>query len=49
MQKVARWPCGVCGRVVGSNSIQCTSCQKWVYKKCNGIKGSMAKVMAIYL
>ena len=26
---------------VGSNSIQCSSCQKWVQKKCSGIKGSM--------
>jgi len=26
MQKAARWPCGVCGRGVGSNSVQCTSC-----------------------
>ena len=26
MQKAARWPCGgVCGRGVGSNSIQCTT------------------------
>jgi len=29
-QKAVRWPCGVCGRGVGSNSIQCTSCKKWV-------------------
>ena len=35
-----RWPCGVCGTAVGNNSIQCTSCQKWVHRKC-GIKGSM--------
>jgi len=33
VQKAARWPCGVCGRGVGSNSIQCTSCHKWVHKK----------------
>jgi len=26
MQKTVRRPCGVCGRGVGSNSIQCTSC-----------------------
>jgi len=26
MQKAVRWPCGVCGRGVGNNSIQCTSC-----------------------
>jgi len=37
VQKAARWPCGVCGRCVGSNSIQCTSCHKWVHKKCSGI------------
>jgi len=28
MQKAVRWPCGVRGRVVGRNSIQCTSSQK---------------------
>jgi len=38
--KTARWPCGVCDRGVGSNSIQGTSCQKWVRKKCSG-KGSL--------
>ena len=27
-QKAARWPCGVCSKGVGSNSLQCTSCQK---------------------
>jgi len=40
MQKAVRWPCGVCARGVG-NSVQCTSCQKWVHRKCSGIKGSM--------
>jgi len=24
MQKAVRWPCDVCGRGVGNNSIQCT-------------------------
>jgi len=48
-QKAARWPCGVCGRVVGSNSIQCTSCQKLVDKKCSGTKGSMCKVMRSFI
>ena len=45
MQKTARWPCGVCGRGVGSNTIQCTGCQKWVQKNCSGIIGSISKVM----
>jgi len=44
LQKAARWPCGVCGRGVGSNSIQCTSCNKWVHKKSSGIKGSMYRL-----
>jgi len=48
LQKAARWPCGVCGRGVGSNSIQCTSCHKWVHKRC-GIKGSMYKVMRSFI
>jgi len=46
-QKAVRWPCGVRGRGIGNNSIQCTSCHKWVYKKFSGIKGSMYKVMVI--
>jgi len=45
VQKAARWLCGVCGRGVGSNSMQCTSCRKWVHKKCSGMKGSMYKVI----
>ena len=49
MQKAARWPCGVCGRGVGSNSIQCASCQKWVHKKCSAIKDSVYKVMKSYI
>jgi len=48
MLDAARWPCGVCSRGVGSNSIQCTSCQKWVHKQHCGKKGSMYKVI-IYL
>jgi len=47
--KAVRWPCGVCGRGIGNNSIQCTSCQKWVNRKCSGIKGSMYKVMRTFI
>jgi len=49
VQKSARWSCGVCGRGVGSQSIQCTSCHKWVHKKCSGIKGSMYKAMRSFI
>jgi len=48
-QKAVRWPCGVCGRGVGNNSIECTSCKKWVHRKCSGIKGSMYSDEVIYL
>jgi len=48
-QKAVRWPCRVCSKGVGSNSLQCTSCQKWVHKKCSGMKGSMSKVAVIHL
>jgi len=40
---------GVCGRSVSSNSMQCTSCHKWLHKKCSGIKGSMDKVMKSFV
>jgi len=48
-QKVVRWQCDVCGRGIRNNSIQCTSCQMWVHKKCSGIKGSMYKLMKTFV
>ena len=35
------FPCGVCGKGVGSNSIKCTKCGKWVHGRCSGIAGSL--------
>jgi len=35
-------PC-VCGRGICDNSIHCTSCQKWVHRKCSGTKGARTK------
>jgi len=49
MQNAVRWPRGVCGRGIENNSIQCTSCQKWVHRKCSGIKGSMFRVMKTFI
>ena len=49
VQKATKLPCAVCGRGIGSNSIQCTSCHKWVHKNCSGIKGSMYKVMRSFI
>ena len=39
----------VCGTGVGSNSVQCTNCQKWVHKKCSGMKGSMIEVSKFFV
>ena len=48
-QKALRWPWGVCSKCVGSNPLQCTSCQKWVHMRCSGIKASMLKVMKSFI
>ena len=34
-----KWPCSVCRKGVGNNSISCTSCQQWVHQHCSGIRG----------
>ena len=40
--KVARIdPCGVCSMRVKQNSILCTTCNKWVHKRCSGVKGKL--------
>ena len=49
MVTVSRLVTVYCNKGVGSKSLQCTICQKWVHKKCNGIKGSMSKVAVIHL
>ena len=36
-----KYPCGICGKGVGSNSIQCGGCKKWIHKKCSGVKGKL--------
>ena len=36
-----KWPCSICCKGVGSNSIFCQSCNHWVHKKCSKIKGRL--------
>ena len=31
------FPCGVCGNVVGDNSIRCHVCHRWCHKHCLGL------------
>ena len=42
--KTGKFPCGVCNKGVGSNSIKCTKCSKWVHARCCGIPGKLSKV-----
>ena len=37
----SNFPCGVCSTGVGSNSILCIQCLKWIHKRCTGIKGKL--------
>ena len=36
-----KWPCGVCGRGVQANSVQCTVCINWIHKRCSGVRGDL--------
>jgi hypothetical protein len=39
--KTGKYPCGVCNKGVGRNSIQYQKCKRLVLKKCNKIKGNL--------
>ena len=39
-----KWPCGVCGKGVQANSVQCTLCIKWIHKRCSGVCGDLSLV-----
>ena len=40
VEEKGKWPCGVCKKGVGNNSIVCYNC-KWIHKRCSGVKGSL--------
>ena len=40
-QDRGEFPCSICGRGVGANSIRCTTCNRWVHRRCSGIAGSL--------
>ena len=33
-----KFPCAICSKGVGSNSVCCAKCKIWVHKKCSGVK-----------
>ena len=36
--------CGVCGKGVQANSVQCTVCIKWIHKRRSGVHGDLSLV-----
>ena len=39
-----KWPCGVCGKGVQANSVQCTVCKKLIHKRWSGGLGDLLRV-----
>ena len=39
-----KWPCGVCGKGVQTNSVQSTVCRKWTHKRCSGVRAGLSRV-----
>ena len=37
----SKFPCGVCNKGIGNNSIKCNFCGFWVHKRCSNIKGPL--------
>ena len=32
------YPCGICGKEVVTNAIECSSCSYWMHLKCTNLK-----------
>ena len=47
--EMGNWPCAVCGRGVGVNSIRCTQCDDWVHARCCGVRGPLGGREADYV
>ncbi len=41
-----KFPCGVCRRGVGTNSVLCTKCKKWTHARCSGLNGRITSEKA---
>ena len=40
-EETGKYPCGVCKKGVGANSILCKGCGKWIHKKCSKCPGKL--------
>ena len=41
VEVTSKHPCGVCRKGIRNNSIYCSSCKKWIHKRCSGVKGRL--------
>jgi len=46
VEESGKYPCGICGVGVGTNSIKCTGCEKWIHKRCSGVAGRLQEAVA---
>ena len=44
IENSGKWACGVCGKGVQANSVQCTVCKKWIHKWCSGLCSDLSRV-----
>src|SRR6267154_2933322 len=45
VENMGKFPCGICRKGVGVNSICCGSCKKWIHKRCSGVVGNIEKIV----
>src|SRR5437867_5807220 len=45
VENSGQFPCEICRKGVGVNSICCSSCKKWIHKRCSGVVGSLQKMV----
>ena len=44
-ERSGKFPCGVCRKGVGVNSIKCILCMTWTHKKCSDVAGRLQDVV----
>ena len=42
------FPCSVCRKGVGINSVFCSTCFHWVHKRCSGLTGRLKNQAYVY-
>lgn len=48
VEKSGKYPCPVCRKGVGRNSIMCVKCESWVHKRCSGIVGALKGITGFH-